>query len=218
MRIEIAVPAGGVENIGVAIVRVTVFEAARHAVGECLLDTSADRPAMGRILVLHAGIDIFKLGPGKGPAARRIDERAVERITETGADRAAPVRLRLIGRTAGREAVIVEVVFDVGFDTVDPTVVEEVVAGIGPQGETAEVLVDNGRRAVRIGIGSGIAGVHTDIEATPVVDAGGLGDRRFHRRFGNGYVGRNGRERAGNEENAGCAEDHGFHLMVLPTR
>ena len=194
MRIEVAAAAGSIEDVGIAVVGVAVLEAACHRVGEGLLHARPDRPAMRGIFLLHAGVAVFEFRPGEGPAARAVDERSVEGIAEARAHRAAPVRLRLVARAAGGEALVVEVVLDVGFNAVDPAVVEEIVAGIGAEREIVEALVYGGRRAAGTGIRPSVTGVHADIEAAPVIDAGGrLDDRRFHRRLGNGHVGGKGR-------------------------
>src|SRR5690606_6918968 len=137
--------------------------------GKGLLHAGADRPAMQGFAFACAGVHVLELGMREGIAAGAVDQRPVDGIAETRANGTAPRRLRLQRRSACGEALVVEVALDVGFNAIHPSVVEDIVAGITAEDKAAEVAVDRGDAIRILGPRPGIAGVHTDIEASPIV-------------------------------------------------
>src|SRR5690606_10217380 len=102
------------EDIAATIVVVAVFGAAEHVVGEGVVETGADGPAMQRVVVVDTrGIDA---DIGGCPATCRIEQRAVEGEAGAGADTAGEAGF---SREAGRDIVFIPVVVQVAFNTGD---------------------------------------------------------------------------------------------------
>lgn len=157
---------GAAEQVLVAEVRVAVFEAAEHVVGEGLIDARAGGPAVEGLGVLgHAGIDE---ATGYSPAGGAVDQRAVNGIADTAAERSGPVRACL---DAGRIGIVIPIVIDIAFKADDEVVVHLPVPA-GKSAEDAAIEAVGGRHAARseVSVGPASAASDTQITAGPSED------------------------------------------------